>query len=115
MLFAATYPQRVRALVLYATLPVRPRPPITPKGSTAETLDGAARARTAWGQGTTLDQMVPAEGRPVAREFMGRYERMCVSPRAGLAHLGWLVEIDVRPVARTLRVPTSSCIAPATD
>jgi class 3 adenylate cyclase len=51
--------------------------------------------------------MVPAlKDNPRAREFMARYERMCVSPRAGHAHLGWLMDIDVRPVARTLRVPT---------
>jgi class 3 adenylate cyclase len=43
---------------------------------------------------------------PGARKFMGRFERMGVSPRAGRAHLRWLMDIDVRPVARTLQLPT---------
>ena len=51
--------------------------------------------------------MVPAlSDEQRSREFMGRYERMCVSPRAGAAHLRWLLELDVRPVARALHVPT---------
>jgi class 3 adenylate cyclase len=41
-----------------------------------------------------------------AHERAAGYERICVSPRAGAEHLGWLVDIDVRPVARTLQVPT---------
>jgi hypothetical protein len=61
----------------------------------------------AWGQGTTIEFMAPRlKDFPYARQFMGRYERMCVSPRAGWAHLGWVSEIDVRPIARTLHLPT---------
>jgi class 3 adenylate cyclase len=109
MLFAATYPERVQALVLYATFARVTEAPDYPEGvegrKTMETIRHALE--TAWGQGTTLELMAPGlSHHPRAREFMGRYERMCVSPRAGHAHLGWLLQIDVRPVARTLQVPT---------
>ena len=109
ILFAATYPERVRALVLYATFARAAEAPDYLEGvETGRVLDEIRHAlETAWGQGATLDLMVPAvKDDARARKFMGRYERMCVSPRAGLAHLRWLAEIDVRPVARTLQVPT---------
>ena len=109
MLFAATYPQRVRALVLYATFARVAEAPDYPEGvETRKALDKIRTAlETAWGQGTTLDLIVPAAKDDArVRKFMGRYERMCVSPRAGSAHLRWLADIDVRPVARTLQVPT---------
>ena len=109
ILFAATYPERVRALVLYATFARVNEAPDYPEGvETRKAIDAVRHAiETAWGQGTTLELMFPAaKDNPHAREFMGRYERMCVSPRAGAEHLGWLADIDVRPVARTLQVPT---------
>jgi len=109
MLFAATYPERVWALVLYATFARASEGPDYPEGvevrKNVEVLRHALE--TAWGQGTTLELMAPGlKHVPRSREFMGRYERMCVSPRAGRAHLGWLLDIDVRPVARTLQVAT---------
>src|SRR5256885_9030990 len=109
MLFAATYPERVRALVLYATFARASEAPDYPEGAQLRKNVELLRStlENAWGQGTTLDLIAPGLTHiPRAREFMGRYERMCVSPRAGRAHLGWLLEIDVRPVARTLQLPT---------
>ncbi len=109
ILFAATYPERVRALVLYGTFARVTEAPDYPAGALGQKAVDALRhaLETAWGQGTTLEFMVPAlKDNPRAREFMGRYERMCVSPRAGHAHLTWLLDLDVRPVARALRVPT---------
>jgi class 3 adenylate cyclase/predicted alpha/beta hydrolase len=108
ILFAATYPERVRALVLYGTFACVTETTDHPEGVTRKAIDLLRHAiETAWGQGTTLEFMVPAlKDKPWAREFMGRYERMCVSPRAGHAHLTWLLHLDVRAVARTLRVPT---------
>src|SRR5262245_4719270 len=108
ILFAATYPERVQGLILYATFARARETADYPEGHLAqqnvESLQHALE--TAWGEGTTLGVMVPAlAGDPRSREFMGRYERMCVSPRAGVAHLQWLLDLDVRPVARALRVP----------
>ena len=109
ILFAATYPERVRALILYATFARASEAPDYPEGAELRKNVELLRSRleNAWGQGTTLELLAPGLTHiPRAREFMGRYERMCVSPRAGRAHLGWLLEIDVRPVARTLQLPT---------
>ena len=109
MLFAATYPERVRALVLYATFARASEAPDYPEGAQLRKNVELLRStlENAWGQGTTLDLIAPGLTHiPRAREFMGRYERMCVSPRAGRAHLGWVLDIDVRPVARTLQTPT---------
>jgi pimeloyl-ACP methyl ester carboxylesterase len=109
ILFAATYPERVQGLVLYATFARSREAPDYPEGDVGRRSVEALRhaLATAWGEGTTLGVMVPAlQDNPRAREFMGRYERMCVSPRAGAAHLRWLLDLDVRPLARTLQVPT---------
>jgi class 3 adenylate cyclase len=108
MLFAATYPERVLALVLYATFARASEAPDYPAGGVMRRNVEEMRSRLdVWGQGTTIEFMAPRlKDLPYARQFMGRYERMCVSPRAGRAHLGWLSDIDVRPVARTLHLPT---------
>ena len=62
MLFAATYPQRVQALVLYATFARAAEAPDYPEGAWGrKAFDRILHAlETAWGQGTTLDLMVPA-------------------------------------------------------
>ena len=109
ILFAATHPERVLGLVLYGTFARAAAAPDYPEGAHIE--PSLQRIRHAleheWGQGTTLELMVPgAKDDPRTRVFMGRYERMCVSPRAGATHLRWLRELDVRPVARTVQVPT---------
>jgi len=108
ILFAATHPERVSQLVLYASFARASAAPDYPAGAALHAnLEGIRRSlETAWGQGTTLDVMAPSLcDQPRSRRFMARYERMCVSPRAGYAHLGWLMEIDVRPIARSLQVP----------
>lgn len=108
MLFAATYPERVPALVLYGTFAYAAVAPDYAAGAAiVEAFAAIRRALDAWGEGATLELMAPRLCHDArSRAFMGRYERMCVSPRAGATHLRWIGEIDVRPVARALRVPT---------
>jgi class 3 adenylate cyclase len=109
ILFAATYPERVHHLILYASFARASADVDYPEGAAVRANMEAIRLalENAWGQGTTLELMAPSLcHEPRSRRFMARFERMCVSPRAGYAHLGWLMEIDVRPVARTLAVPT---------
>src|SRR5262245_7539648 len=82
ILFAATYPERVRGLVLYGSFARATEATDYPEGVAGRrTLDAIRHAlQTAWGQGTTLEFMIPAiKDNPRARAFMGRYERMCVS------------------------------------
>jgi class 3 adenylate cyclase len=109
ILFAATYPERVQALILYGTFARLSSAPDYPAGVVGQrAMDRMREAiENAWGQGTTLELMVPSlKDNARAREYSGRFERMCISPRTARSHFRWLMELDVRPVARTLQVPT---------
>ena len=109
MLFAATYPERVRALLLYATFARGTEAPDYPEGASQRAVLERLRhiAEHTWGQGETLAILLPAQyAIPFVREAMARFERAAVSPRAAHTHLRWLFDLDVRPIARTLRVPT---------
>jgi class 3 adenylate cyclase len=74
----------------------------------SEGLDELNRiVEEAWGEGRTLDRISPSLANvPAAVEFMGRFERASLSPRAARTHLRWVSEIDTRMVARALHVPT---------
>jgi pimeloyl-ACP methyl ester carboxylesterase len=109
ILFAATYPERVRALVLYGT---------TARGATelasfpwGLTREGHAAILEEiyehWGEGVLADQLFGAAADiPGVREMFGRYQRLSASPT--MAALLWksLVEIDVRAVLPAIRAPT---------
>jgi class 3 adenylate cyclase len=59
-----------------------------------------------WGAGNSLAFWSPSLAKvPAAVEFMGRFERASQSPRTARANLKWILEIDVREIARNLRVP----------
>jgi pimeloyl-ACP methyl ester carboxylesterase len=109
-LFAASYPERTRALVLFGTFPCMTRKEDFPEG---DSLSGRVEElihiieEGEWGRGRTLDRISPSMARiPAAREFMGRFERASQSPRAALANLKWILQIDTRDAARSLHVPT---------
>ncbi len=109
MLFAATYPERARELVLCATFARATEAPDYPEGvAMRAALDHLRHAvEHAWGRGTTLAVIAPSlKDDERVRSAFARFERAAVSPRAGRAHLSWIYDIDVRPVARALQVPT---------
>jgi pimeloyl-ACP methyl ester carboxylesterase/class 3 adenylate cyclase len=109
MLFAASYPQRVHALILFGTFPCTRAASDFPEGeSISVPVNEMARlANEEWGEGKTLSYIAPSLAHvPAAVEFMGRFERASLSPRAARASMKWISEIDVREVARTLHVPT---------
>jgi len=109
MLFAATYPERVHALVLYATFARATETPDYLEGAQMRaSLDELRRiAETAWGQGQSQFIFAPSVSEiDVSRNFAKRFERGSASPRAARKNLTWIYEVDVRPLARTLRVPT---------
>jgi len=102
MLFAATYPDRTRALALYGTYSHYPRTDAE-RDAFIDTIDRA------WGTGETLRFFAPAafaaadENR---RRGFGRFERLSASPSAAIALERMNAEIDVRHVLPTIRVPT---------
>ena len=109
VLFAATHPDRVHSLVLCAAFPRILPAPDYPEGAVIKAaLDRVQHiTETAWGQGGMLPLIAPAlAASEFAQRYMQRYERASLSPRAARAHLPWVYEIDVRPVARALHVPT---------
>jgi pimeloyl-ACP methyl ester carboxylesterase len=109
ILFAATYPERVHALVLCATFARATEALDYSEGAQMRaSLDNLMRiVETAWGQGQSSFIFAPSVSAiDTSRNFAGRFERGAASPRAAQKHLSWIYEIDVRPLARTLRVPT---------
>lgn len=103
MLFAATYPERTRALVLYGGYAHFHKWVLPP-----ERLEAFIEtAETAWGTGATLSGFAP--GRMDDAHFIqwwARFERLSASPTAAsfLARLD--AGIDVRGILSTIRVPT---------
>lgn len=108
MLFAATYPERVQALVLCATFPTTDDAAYPGNARIRTGLDKMRYAvEEAWGEGKTLAAVAPALAHvPAAIEFLGRFERAALSPRAARRQLSWIYDIDVRAVACALHVPT---------
>ncbi len=109
ILFAATYPERVRSLVLYGTLPrFTPEPPDFPWGFSPE-REAAYKAdvETHWGEGALADAFFgPIADVPGFRELYGRVQRASASPMMALMLWRALAEIDVRPVLKAIRTPT---------
>jgi pimeloyl-ACP methyl ester carboxylesterase len=108
ILFTATYPERVRALVLASSWARQASAPDYPEANGGASIDEWRRIiDTAWGEGRTLKYFAPSLlDVPRHRRFQGRFERAVVSPSAARIHLSWIFDVDVRLVARALQVPT---------
>jgi class 3 adenylate cyclase len=109
ILFAATYPERVQALVCWGGMARSTPAEGYPFGTPAEDLREAWQELIApdWGQGTTLAITTPSHvDDPAARAYYGRLERSGASPGM-LAQLAEMFfDIDVRDVATSVHVPT---------
>jgi DNA-binding SARP family transcriptional activator/pimeloyl-ACP methyl ester carboxylesterase len=109
ILFAATYPERVSALILGSAAARWFPAPGYPCGPATEemyhALTGIAEYR--WGQGDTIDWYLPSQsGSAHARQLVARFERMAISPSGFLRMVRMIREIDVRPVLPAIHVPT---------
>jgi class 3 adenylate cyclase len=108
ILFAATYPERTRALVLcgtYATATLDPDD--NPGGQ--RFVDAVQRVRAVtehWGDGSTLAVFAPSAD--TARERIGRgiFERSAATPQMARTLFDMNIETDVRDLLPSLRVPT---------
>jgi pimeloyl-ACP methyl ester carboxylesterase/DNA-binding CsgD family transcriptional regulator len=103
ILFAATYPERTRALVLYGGYAH-----FHTWVMGAEALANFIRtAETSWGSGASLRNFAP--GRLDDARFhawWARFERLSASPTAAIALARMNAQIDVRHVLGSIRVPT---------
>jgi class 3 adenylate cyclase len=108
MVFAATYPARVKALVLVNAYPRFTRTTDYPWGPDSSDLDALVeRTRRTWGKGMLLRLFAPsllADATLVERE--ARYERQAASPGTAMAMTRMINLIDVRAVLPTITVPT---------
>jgi DNA-binding SARP family transcriptional activator/pimeloyl-ACP methyl ester carboxylesterase len=109
ILFTATYPERVSALVLGSAAARWSPAPDYPCGQDVPPLIEAMSdiAANRWGQGETIEWYLPSRSAsPHARELFGRFERLAVTPGAFLRMLAMIREIDVRAALPAIRVPT---------
>jgi class 3 adenylate cyclase len=103
ILFAATYPQRTRALVLYGSY-AQPSHLLSDEDFNKE----IERIDRLWGTGEYLTSRYMPRAVPdeIARPSHARFERQCASPSAVMAIRRMNREIDARHVLPAIRVPT---------
>jgi class 3 adenylate cyclase len=107
-LFAATYPDRVSALVLYATFS---RATWAPDYDWAWSPEERQREMDMlverWGEGLVAASVAPSlTADPEFMEWAGRLERLAASPATIKRIFDLIGEFDVRDVLPSIRVPT---------
>jgi pimeloyl-ACP methyl ester carboxylesterase len=108
LLFAATYPERTAALVLYAGFARAAWAPDYPWGRKKEDFEARTAAmRDAWGTGASAATYAPslADDRTF-REWRATQERQGASPGALEVLQRMNLEIDTRHILEAIRVPT---------
>ena len=83
--------------------------PDYPEGAEQQTVFELMRETIyhAWGEGDSIAFFAPSvKNIPAAQQFFAKLERLSASPRMARQAWDWMWELDVRPVARALRVPT---------
>jgi class 3 adenylate cyclase/dienelactone hydrolase len=109
ILFAATYPQRTQALVLYGAMARSTWAPDYPWATPKEALIEAAQELMApdFGSGNSVEVFAPSQAdNPKAREWMARMERFAATPAMRAQLLKMSIDIDVRPALSLISAPT---------
>jgi DNA-binding SARP family transcriptional activator/pimeloyl-ACP methyl ester carboxylesterase len=109
VLFAATYPERTRSLLLYGAFARQLRDePDYPIGLLYDDIKAHVEyTEGKWGTGVGLRLYCPSVSNdPVAREQFGKYQRASASPGAASAYLRALAQIDVRHALPMVQAPT---------
>jgi class 3 adenylate cyclase/alpha-beta hydrolase superfamily lysophospholipase len=104
-LFAATHPERTKALVLYEAMPRMSWAPdydwaLRPEERTAHLTDR-------WGDGSRLRGLAPKSAtNPRFLEWFARLERLAASPGTAAKLMMMNAQVDVRAVLPSISVPT---------
>lgn len=109
MLFAATYPARTSALVLWGAMARSTAAPDYPWAPEREAVLEAQEELIGpmWGQGATIDVFSPSMAAdPRAREFQARIERQAASPMRVRQLLEMFLDTDVRGALPLIQAPT---------
>ncbi|HTZ87778.1 MAG TPA: adenylate/guanylate cyclase domain-containing protein [Solirubrobacteraceae bacterium] len=108
ILFSASYPERVSALVLcgmfsYGDLDAAQNPAGKHWLQAAAEMDEAIRE---WGSGKALSLLAPSAEGVLLRQGMASFERAAASPRMARAFYEMNLKTDVREILGTVCVPT---------
>lgn len=108
ILFAATYPERVRGLILLGSMVCglmdADDNPCGPRWLKVAQLKTAVDH---WGKGLSADVFSPTiAGRPMAHRIVGLHERAMASPAMAQAAYEAILQVDVRDVLPAVRTPT---------
>jgi pimeloyl-ACP methyl ester carboxylesterase len=108
MLFAATHPERTRALVLYATYAMNGLTEDYPWGRSTEWLDNFDRLiEREWGTGFFLPQIAPSRVDDSSfRSWWARMERASCGPGNAHTYFRVYAQTDVRSILPSIQVPT---------
>jgi class 3 adenylate cyclase len=111
ILFAATYPERTRGLVLCGAEVKEERTGDWPWGeATREEFEewmNMEGVLSRWGDGLWADRLAPSRaGDPRLREQFGRLQVQSATPHDGVAFMRMAFEIDVRNVVPAVKAPT---------
>ena len=108
LLFAATYPARTSALAIYGSYARRSWAPDHPCGRSAEEMARVLEVmEREWGGPVGMEMWAPSvAGDERFRHWWANYLRLGASPGAAVTVMRMNMEIDVRHVLPSVRVPT---------
>ncbi|HEV3227844.1 MAG TPA: adenylate/guanylate cyclase domain-containing protein [Solirubrobacteraceae bacterium] len=109
ILFAATYPQRVQALVCSGGMARSTYAEDYPWAVPAQALveSGAELILPHWGDGSLIEVAAPSQAEnPESRAFFGRLQRATASPGMMTALAQMFLDLDVRAVVPSVHAPT---------
>ena len=111
-MFAATYPERTDALIIYGSLATgQPDDDELARfggkpGETARMVEGHEHVIAHWGEGLSADWIAPSIANPMVRRAFATFERAAVSPSMARGLIDALLRIDVRPALAAISAPT---------
>ncbi len=108
LLFAATYPERVQALVLYGAMARATEAPDYPYAPPAEALlESAALMSEYWAAGAYIEAFAPSvQDDPEARDVWALNESIGATPDQIAKLYVMFLDVDVRHVLPMIQVPT---------
>jgi class 3 adenylate cyclase len=106
--FAATYPQRTAAIVIWNSFARFLEAPDYPFGRSSTFVEVAPdKYSREWGSGSFASYFVPsAAGDQRFHDWWTRFERLAMSPGAAVDAVRWVMHIDARDILPAVRVPT---------